>query len=76
MIPKAAACPMPAGGYPIALYGHGTGGDYRSIVDEGNSFGDLMAQNCIASMGIDQMFAGDRPGLARPDRDPNYEGDQ
>jgi hypothetical protein len=57
------------------LYAHGTGGNYRSIVDEGNSFGDLMAQHCLASMGINQIFAGTRPG-APPPSDPNYESEE
>jgi hypothetical protein len=75
VIPNATTCPMPATGYPIVLYGHGTGGDYRSIVDEEDSFGDLMAQHCLASIGINQIFAGNRPGSPGLS-DPNYEGDQ
>jgi hypothetical protein len=74
VVPNAKACPMPAAGYPIVLYAHGTGGNYRSIVDENNSFGDLVAQHCLASMGIDQIFHGTRPG-APPANDPNYETD-
>lgn len=27
--------PMPTGGWPLVLYGHGTGGHYRSFVEEG-----------------------------------------
>jgi hypothetical protein len=72
VVPKAQTCPMPAAGYPIVLYAHGTGGNYRSIVDENNSFGDLMAQHCLASMGIDQIFHGTRPG-APPPSTANYE---
>ena len=34
-VPEASACPMPAAGYPIVLYAHGTGGDYRSYVADG-----------------------------------------
>jgi hypothetical protein len=75
VIPSATACPMPAGGYPIVLYAHGTGGDYRSIIDEEDSFGELMAQNCLASIGINQLFAGNRPGSPGLN-DPNYAGDQ
>jgi hypothetical protein len=75
VVPNAMRCPMPATGYPIVLYAHGTGGNYRSIVDENNSFGQLMAQNCLASMGINQIFAGDRPG-APAANDPNYESDE
>lgn len=74
VVPKAQKCPMPQSGYPIALYAHGTGGDYRSIVDEGHSFGQALAQQCIASMGIDQIFHGTRPG-SPPAGDPNREGD-
>lgn len=74
VVPNAAKCPMPAAGYPVLLYAHGTGGDYRSIVDEGNSVGDAAAQQCIASVGTDQIFHGDRPG-APPANDPNREGD-
>jgi hypothetical protein len=53
------------------LFAHATGGNYRFIVDEVNSFGQLLAQHCLASMGINQIFAGDRPG-APPVGDPNY----
>jgi hypothetical protein len=65
---------MPASGYPIVLYAHGTGGDYRSIVDEQNSLGDAFAYQCLAAMGIDQIFQGNRPGSPPPD-DPNRSGD-
>jgi hypothetical protein len=75
VVPKAQACPVPAGGYPIMLYAHGTGGDYRSVVDEGNSFGDLLAQHCIASIGINQIFSGNRPGSPGTS-DPTYESDE
>ncbi|HEY8091671.1 MAG TPA: hypothetical protein VIF09_27585 [Polyangiaceae bacterium] len=75
VVPHATTCPMPAAGYPIALYAHGTGGNYRSVVDEGNSFGELMAQHCIASIGINQIFSGNRPGSPAPN-DPNYESDE
>jgi len=75
VVPDATTCPMPASGYPIVLYAHGTGGDYRSIVDEEDSFGDLMSQHCLASIGINQLFAGNRPGSPGLS-DPNYAGDQ
>ena len=74
VIPNATACPMPAAGYPILIYAHGTGGDYMSIVDEGNSVGAAAAAQCIASVGTDQIFHGARPG-APPASDPNREGD-
>jgi hypothetical protein len=75
VVPSAARCPMPAAGYPIVLFAHATGGNYRFIVDETNSFGQLLAQHCLASMGINQIFAGDRPG-APPPGDPNYVSDE
>jgi hypothetical protein len=74
VVPKASACPMPAAGYPIVLYAHGTGGDYRSIIEESNAIGDGLAQKCVASMGIDQIFHGTRPG-APPATDPNRESE-
>jgi predicted esterase len=73
-VPKATACPPPAGGYPVVLYAHGTGGDYRSLVAEGNSVGQSLAARCVASMGVDQIFHGTRPG-APPEGTPNREGE-
>src|SRR5262249_54772951 len=67
-VPKAGACPPPAGGYPIVLYAHGTGGDYRSYVEDGTA--QALAQRCLATMGIDQLFHGTRPGAPQVD-DPN-----
>lgn len=62
VVPNATQCPPPASGYPIVLYAHGTGGDYRSIVTEGHSVATMTAQQCLASMGVDQIFHGIRPG--------------
>ncbi len=59
-VPKASKCPMPAGGYPIVLYAHGTGGDYLSYTKDGS--GSSLAKKCIATMGVDQIFHGKRPG--------------
>lgn len=59
-VPDATKCPMPADGYPIVLYAHGTGGDYRSYVDDQTA--QALAQQCLASMGVDQIFHGTRPG--------------
>jgi len=70
-VPNATSCPMPAAGYPITLYAHGTGGDYRSYINDGTA--DALAQKCIAVMGIDQIFHGTRPG-APPANDPNRVG--
>lgn len=66
-VPGEAKCPMPAGGYPIVLYAHGTGGDYASFLRDGTAVS--LADQCIASMGIDQIFHGTRPG-APPLDDP------
>jgi hypothetical protein len=57
-VPK--TCPMPAEGYPIALYAHGTGGDFESFLYDGTA--RELAQRCIATMGVDQIFHGTRPG--------------
>jgi pimeloyl-ACP methyl ester carboxylesterase len=50
--------PMPAAGYPLVLYAHGTGGDHRSFVSDGTAA--RMATLGIAAMGIDQIHHGDR----------------
>lgn len=59
-IPDTSKCPMPPAGYPVVLYAHGTGGDYRSFIEDGTA--DALANNCLVSMGIDQIFHGTRPG--------------
>lgn len=63
-VPDATACPMPADGYPIVLYAHGTTGYYRSYIQDGT--GPALAERCLATMGVDQIFHGTRPG-ADPD---------
>ncbi len=70
LVPNAAVCPMPASGYPVVLYAHGTGGDYRSLVGDGTA--DRLARACVASVGVDQIFHGTRPG-APSESDPSYE---
>jgi predicted esterase len=67
VVPKEDRCPQPAEGHPVVLYAHGTGGDYRSFIDDGTA--RALAQRCLASMGIDQIFHGTRPG-APPADDP------
>ena len=57
-IPKAGACPMPSSGYPIVMYAHGTGGSYRSFVNDGTA--RSLAKVCMASMGVDQILHGPR----------------
>jgi hypothetical protein len=53
-VPKVAQCPMPASGYPIVMYAHGTGGDYLSFVSGGTA--KSLAKVCLASMGVDQIM--------------------
>jgi len=71
VVPNAEKCPEPADGYPIVIYAHGTGGDYRSIMSR--SVAPMLAESCLATIGTDQIFHGTRPG-APPDSDPNKEG--
>ena len=66
---------MPTGGWPIVLYAHGTGGDYRTFIDDGtgdnlavvtDSGGSEIAR--IATFGIDQVLHGPRdPTHSNPD---------
>jgi predicted esterase len=52
---------VPAAGFPIAIYSHGTGGDHLSFVDDGTA-GALAAQG-IATISTDQVLHGPRnPG--------------
>jgi len=74
VVPKASKCPMPANGYPISLNAHGTGGDYRSVIRGNGNTGTALAQKCVASIGVDQIFHGTRPGAPAED-DPTREGD-
>jgi hypothetical protein len=64
-VPNATKCPMPQGGYPIVLYAHGTTGDYRSYVYDGTA--RSLAKQCLATMGVDQIFHGTRPGAPESD---------
>ncbi|HQB45818.1 MAG TPA: hypothetical protein PLV85_19565 [Polyangiaceae bacterium] len=57
LVPNAQACPMPAEGYPVVMYAHGTGGDYRSVV---GVTGTSLALRCLAAMGVDQIMHGQR----------------
>lgn len=57
---------MPEGGFPLVLYSHGTGGDYRSFIDDGT--GARLAAAGIATMGVDQIHHGDRnPSTSSPE---------
>lgn len=72
-VPKETACPMPADGYPIVLYAHGTGGDYRSAIAESHGATSILPGLCVAVMGVDQIFHGTQPGAPDPN-DPNADG--
>lgn len=50
--------PMPAAGWPICIYSHGTGGDYESFVDDGT--GGRLAEQGIATISTDQVLHGPR----------------
>lgn len=64
-VPKPEDCPMPEQGYPIVLYAHGTTGSYRSYIFDGTA--ESLTDECLAVMGVDQIFHGTRPGA--PDTD-------
>lgn len=57
---------MPAEGYPIVLYAHGTGGDHSSFVGDGTAA--ELATRGFAAMGVDQIHHGERNPT---DRDPS-----
>ena len=50
----------PEDGWPIVLYQHGTGGDYRSFLDGSGSYAQELTASGIAIIGIDQPLHGDR----------------
>ena len=52
-VPNTESCPMPVDGFPLVMYAHGTGGDYRSVL---GSTASSLAERCIASMGVDQIM--------------------
>ena len=60
VVPNAKSCVPPAGGYPIGLYEHGSDGDYRSFIADRTAA--ALAEQCLASVGVDQPFHGIRAG--------------
>ncbi len=68
-IPK--AFPMPAAGWPVVVYAHGTGGSFRSAINEGvaKSLSNIDTIGGLAVLGIDQVEHGPRRGssTATPD---------
>ncbi|HTM19005.1 MAG TPA: hypothetical protein VL172_00800 [Kofleriaceae bacterium] len=57
---------MPADGWPVVVYAHGTGGDYLSFVDDGTAL--RMARQDLAVISMDQPLHGTR-GEQVPDED-------
>jgi hypothetical protein len=52
---------MPAAGWPVAIYAHGTGGDFHSYTNDGTA--RRIAEQGIAMISIDQVLHGPRnPG--------------
>ncbi|MGB0648258.1 MAG: hypothetical protein ACPGQS_13825, partial [Bradymonadia bacterium] len=63
---------MPESGWPVVMYGHGTGGDYRSYINSGAAA--TLARVGIATIGIDQVHHGprdDRPNGCDTQGDPS-----
>jgi hypothetical protein len=62
------AVPMPAGGWPLVLYAHGTGGSFRSAVTDGVAAREAAIDDGMggtlhaAVLGIDQVDHGTRRG--------------
>ncbi len=61
------AGPTPAGGFPIAIYAHGTGGDYTSFVDDGTA--NELAKTGLAVISTDQVLHGPRNPGGNPELD-------
>lgn len=59
--------PVPLTGWPLAVYQHGTGGDYHSFVDDGTAA--RLASEGIASVSMDQVLHGPRNPGRSPDLD-------
>ncbi|MDB4955342.1 MAG: hypothetical protein JWO36_2911 [Myxococcales bacterium] len=55
---------MPPNGWPLCIYSHGTGGDWKSFIDD--LTGDRLAQQGIAVISTDQVLHGPR----NPTTDP------
>lgn len=49
---------MPADGWPVVLYAHGTGGDYQSFIR--GTVASVLARNGLAVLAIDQIHHGTR----------------
>jgi hypothetical protein len=64
-VPKGS--PMPAGGWPLLVYAHGTGGSFRTDIPEGVA--GRMAAIGVAVLGIDQVEHGTRRGASQDSPD-------
>lgn len=58
---------VPAAGWPIAIYSHGTGGDYGSFITDGT--GLALAREGIAVISTDQVLHGPRNPGGNPELD-------
>jgi hypothetical protein len=65
-VPKGAT--MPANGWPVVVYAHGTGGSFRSAINEGvaSALAKVAGDNTVplAVLGIDQVEHGPRRGTS------------
>ena len=52
----------PPGGWPVVIYQHGTGGNFRSFLNGSGSFARSLADLGIAMIGINQPLHGERGG--------------
>ena len=59
--------PTPATGWPVAMYQHGTGGDYHSFIEDGTAA--QLATVGVASISMDQVLHGPRNPGGNPDLD-------
>lgn len=59
---------MPKEGWPLVLYGHGTGGDWKSFASGARPVSVELAESGFAVMGIDQPLHGER--ATGPNSDP------
>jgi hypothetical protein len=70
-VPKGVA--MPAAGWPLVIYAHGTGGSFRSHINEGvaKALAAVGADNTVpfAVLGIDQVQHGPRRGTSKESPD-------
>ncbi len=57
----------PAGGWPVAIYAHGTSGSYHSFINDGTA--SRLAAQGIASVSIDQVLHGTRNPGGNPELD-------